>query len=78
MASSQIPFLSQLGLYRISSEKQETLIKLMVLSICGILCKSFNREAHNRFIEPCFHTVAFSTRLFAVLRFESVIHEFDP
>ena len=25
----------------------------------------------------CFN-IAFSTRLFAVLRFESVIHEFDP
>ena len=37
--SFQIPVLSQLGVHRISSEKQETLIKLMVLSICAILCK---------------------------------------
>lgn len=56
--STQFPLLAKLGIYRISSEKQETLIKLMVLSICAIL--------------------SFSTRLFAVLRFESVIHEFDP
>lgn len=56
--STQVPYLSRLGIYRISIEKQETLIKLMVLSTCAIL--------------------SFSTRLFAVLRFESVIHEFDP
>lgn len=51
-------FLARLGIYRVSSEKQETLLKLMVLSTAAIL--------------------SFSTRLFAVLRFESVIHEFDP
>ena len=37
--STQVPFLSRLGIYRISIEKQETLIKLMVLSTCAILCK---------------------------------------
>ncbi|KAL1140305.1 hypothetical protein AAG570_000237 [Ranatra chinensis] len=41
-----------------SSEKQETLLKLTILSIAAIL--------------------SFATRLFSVLRFESVIHEFDP
>jgi dolichyl-diphosphooligosaccharide--protein glycosyltransferase len=41
-----------------SSEKQETLLKLLILVSAAIL--------------------SFSTRLFAVLRFESVIHEFDP
>jgi len=43
---------------RFSQEKQESLLKLAILSIAAIL--------------------AFSTRLFSVLRFESVIHEFDP
>merc|ERR1719250_163138 len=43
---------------RFSVEKQESLLKLAILSIAAIL--------------------AFSTRLFSVLRFESVIHEFDP
>jgi len=43
---------------RFSQEKQESLLKLCILSIACIL--------------------AFSTRLFSVLRFESVIHEFDP
>ncbi|EDV23170.1 uncharacterized protein TRIADDRAFT_36216 [Trichoplax adhaerens] len=41
-----------------SFEKQETLIKLVILSIAVVL--------------------SFATRLFSVLRFESVIHEFDP
>uniref|UniRef100_A0A1B6E236 Dolichyl-diphosphooligosaccharide--protein glycosyltransferase subunit STT3A n=1 Tax=Clastoptera arizonana TaxID=38151 RepID=A0A1B6E236_9HEMI len=43
---------------RMSLEKQETLLKLSILSLAAIL--------------------SFSTRLFSVLRFESVIHEFDP
>jgi len=43
---------------RFSVEKQESLLKLAILSIAAVL--------------------AFSTRLFSVLRFESVIHEFDP
>jgi len=43
---------------RLSHDKQDTLLKLLVLSIAAIL--------------------SFSTRLFSVLRFESVIHEFDP
>ncbi|KAK2149650.1 hypothetical protein LSH36_443g05044 [Paralvinella palmiformis] len=45
-------------LLRMSHEKQDTLLKLMILTIAAIL--------------------SFSTRLFSVLRFESVIHEFDP
>ena len=36
---AQFPVLARLGIYRISSEKQETLIKLMILSICAILCE---------------------------------------
>jgi len=43
---------------RMSHDKQDTLLKLMILTIAAIL--------------------SFSTRLFSVLRFESVIHEFDP
>jgi dolichyl-diphosphooligosaccharide--protein glycosyltransferase len=39
-------------------EKQETLLKILVLSLAAVL--------------------SFATRLFSVLRFESVIHEFDP
>ncbi|KAK3886300.1 hypothetical protein Pcinc_009544 [Petrolisthes cinctipes] len=41
-----------------SVEKQDTLLKMGVLSLAAIL--------------------SFSCRLFSVLRFESVIHEFDP
>ena len=72
---SDVPLLGQLGLYRFSSEKKETFLKLVILSLAAILCM---------FIVAClvyvnyFHFLAFSTRLFAVLRFESVIHEFDP
>ncbi|KAG5326748.1 STT3A glycosyltransferase, partial [Acromyrmex heyeri] len=43
---------------RMTAQKQETLLKLTVLSLAAIL--------------------SFATRLFSVLRFESVIHEFDP
>ncbi|ETN61504.1 oligosaccharyl transferase [Anopheles darlingi] len=43
---------------RVSFDKQESLIKLAILTTAAIL--------------------SFATRLFSVLRFESVIHEFDP
>lgn len=83
--STQVPYLSRLGIYRISIEKQETLIKLMVLSTCAILCKlpemrtcSLPLSLFNTIVIELFIFAAFSTRLFAVLRFESVIHEFDP
>ncbi|XP_077967770.1 dolichyl-diphosphooligosaccharide--protein glycosyltransferase subunit STT3A-like [Styela clava] len=46
------------GFLRMSLDKQDTLLKMMVLAVCCIL--------------------SFSVRLFSVLRFESVIHEFDP
>lgn len=46
------------GWMRMSLEKQDTLLKMAVLSLAAIL--------------------SFSCRLFSVLRFESVIHEFDP
>ncbi|XP_044137932.1 dolichyl-diphosphooligosaccharide--protein glycosyltransferase subunit STT3A [Bufo gargarizans] len=50
--------MTRLGFLRLSYEKQDTLLKLLILSMAAIL--------------------SFSTRLFSVLRFESVIHEFDP
>ncbi|XP_055728933.1 dolichyl-diphosphooligosaccharide--protein glycosyltransferase subunit STT3A-like isoform X1 [Salvelinus fontinalis] len=50
--------MTKLGFLRLSYEKQDTLLKLLILSMAAIL--------------------SFSTRLFSVLRFESVIHEFDP
>lgn len=43
---------------RMSPDKQDTLLKMFILSMAAIL--------------------SFSCRLFSVLRFESVIHEFDP
>ncbi|KAF6041303.1 STT3A [Bugula neritina] len=43
---------------RMSQDKQETLLKMMILTMAMAL--------------------SFSTRLFSVLRYESVIHEFDP
>ncbi|XP_050099598.1 dolichyl-diphosphooligosaccharide--protein glycosyltransferase subunit STT3A [Anopheles aquasalis] len=43
---------------RVDLDKQESLIKLAILTTAAIL--------------------SFATRLFSVLRFESVIHEFDP
>lgn len=43
---------------RMSPEKQDTLLKMFILSMAAVL--------------------SFSCRLFSVLRFESVIHEFDP
>lgn len=49
---------SSLRFLRMSSEKQDTLLKLMILTMAAVL--------------------SFATRLFSVLRFESVIHEFDP
>jgi len=49
---------SNFWLFKMSHEKQDTLLKLSILTMAAIL--------------------PFSTRLFSVLRFESVIHEFDP
>ena len=37
--STKVPYLSRLGIYRISIEKQETLLKLMALSTAAILCE---------------------------------------
>ncbi|XP_064597745.1 dolichyl-diphosphooligosaccharide--protein glycosyltransferase subunit STT3A-like [Liolophura sinensis] len=45
-------------LFKMSPDKQDTLLKLAILTMAAIL--------------------SFATRLFSVLRFESVIHEFDP
>ena len=66
--------------YKINWEKQESLAKLGILVLAAILCEFI--AFMDVFID--FHAffiisfIAFSTRLFSVLRFESVIHEFDP
>ena len=39
MLSAKLPFLARLGIHRISSEKQETMLKLLALSTAAILCK---------------------------------------
>lgn len=63
-------------------EKQEFLLKMVILTIAAIL-----GEFHN--IQPAFLKInnnnisifylsAFSVRLFSVLRYEVMIHEFDP
>jgi dolichyl-diphosphooligosaccharide--protein glycosyltransferase len=54
---SNLPF-KQFLPQKLSYDKQETFLKLFILTFAGIL--------------------AFATRLFSVLRYESVIHEFDP
>ena len=51
------PVLSALR-HKFPPEKQESLLKLVILSCSAVL--------------------AFSIRLFSVLRYESMIHEFDP
>ena len=66
-----------------SVEKQETLLKLAILTVAAILCKSkfiktFLDYSTSNDCNIVFFSPAFSTRLFSVLRFESVIHEFDP
>ncbi|CAF0989965.1 unnamed protein product [Rotaria sordida] len=55
--TSILPFKQYLP-HKLSYDKQETFLKLFILTFAGIL--------------------AFATRLFSVLRYESVIHEFDP
>lgn len=61
-----------------SAQKQETLLKLTVLSLAAILCK-YSESIHSWQYNHRKHLItAFATRLFSVLRFESVIHEFDP
>lgn len=51
-------FRAQSWLFQMSLQKQDTLLKMAVLTLAALL--------------------SFSCRLFSVLRFESVIHEFDP
>ena len=36
---SDVPLLGQLALYRFSSEKKETFLKLVILALAAILCK---------------------------------------
>lgn len=63
--------------FRLNFEKQESLVKLGILVLASILCK-FESHRHGRILLVISSFPAFSTRLFSVLRFESVIHEFDP
>ncbi|KAG1653300.1 Dolichyl-diphosphooligosaccharide--protein glycosyltransferase subunit STT3A [Nymphon striatum] len=49
---------NKLWFLKMSVDKQDTLLKMLILSIAAVL--------------------SFSCRLFSVLRYESVIHEFDP
>lgn len=61
-----------------TAEKQQTLLILSILSIAAILCK-FLLQIFKYIVKMyVFQFAAFATRLFSVLRFESVIHEFDP
>lgn len=53
MGASKFPLF-----FRMSGDKQETVVKLAILTMAAVL--------------------SFAIRLFSVLRFESVIHEFDP
>lgn len=73
----------------LNAEKQEHLAKLSILSIAAVLCEySIHNQldsfliALSSIIHPIVYVyppgTAFVTRLFSVLRFESVIHEFDP
>lgn len=73
-------------------EKQEHLLKLGILTTAAILCEFFfsidfslnfpiqfeNAHAILSYFPLLYCFTAFATRLFSVLRFESVIHEFDP
>lgn len=69
---------------RMTAQKQETLLKLTVLSLAAILCRFINYLCTwICYVKKCLSLLqysfpAFATRLFSVLRFESVIHEFDP
>ncbi|XP_076349853.1 catalytic subunit 3A of the oligosaccharyltransferase complex isoform X2 [Tachypleus tridentatus] len=58
MSATGVQYKKKGWLIQMSPEKQDTLLKMLILSMAAIL--------------------SFSTRLFSVLRFESVIHEFDP
>lgn len=66
----------------ISLKKQEHLVKLGILSTAAILCIFFRLKYEFNLFQWFFFFLllflAFATRLFSVLRFESVIHEFDP
>lgn len=62
---------------RLTLQKQESLIKLGILVLAAILCKKYWVGVTIKLVN-FLNILAFSTRLFSVLRFESVIHEFDP
>ena len=64
----------------IGVEKQDIFLKLVILSSAMILGKlDFIYLFHLiTSIKKLYLFLAFSTRLFSVIRYESVIHEFDP
>ena len=66
------------GSFRLNLEKQESLVKLGILVLASILCKLSKNQKMKEKMKILNFFPAFSTRLFSVLRFESVIHEFDP
>lgn len=81
-AEPNLTKMTKVGFLRLSYEKQDTLLKLLILSMAAVLCKTSNQKyllssSEQTQNEPI-SVSAFSTRLFSVLRFESVIHEFDP
>jgi len=57
-SSSANSVLATLGLSNLTEQKQEILLRILILALIYVL--------------------AFATRLYSVLRYESVIHEFDP
>ena len=85
--------LDVIGLSSLSQAKKETLIQMTILSVACILGMKgiyssdpyfsnefdwdWNYDSQNFDVLNSFIS-AFSARLFSVLRFESVIHEFDP
>ena len=64
---------------RFNPEKQESLLKLIVLSISAVLGETDVLVFFLKNLSlDCIVSSAFSIRLFSVLRYESMIHEFDP
>lgn len=55
MATTGVQFVDKiiLGFNRISNEKKETFLKLLVLSIAAILCKSNAYACKHVFYYPC-------------------------
>ncbi|CAG2109687.1 unnamed protein product [Medioppia subpectinata] len=61
----------------LSDDSKDRLLKTTVLLLAAILCKCCECCDQSS-VNVMSSSTAFSCRLFSVLRFESVIHEFDP